>query len=312
MNLSSRASEVSDDVAGIIVRNYLHGAHASGAAYEFHHESDLALNEVRNYARQIFSDKGRFEDASKAIAKHLYSKSTHPNISGGDLFVALFSLNEGGEAGRHVLGVFKTELTERFLVVDEHAEVLTLTGRIGIDPRDLQKAALIFEYDDSIVAIERGNTRTRYWLEDFLKVSPVSSAKGACAFLKQLAKKAASELKNVSSQAAYKASVSGLIDSDYAPSVGDMLEMTSSFVGDEQTAKIVDKIESDLGYRVGRSEAADVKQLRRSLNAMLRSMPVAHGIDLVFSKGVSPISIDVTPPEGEGVIKILVKVQRKR
>ena len=309
INLSSRAPELSDDVAGIIVRNYLVGASASGALYRFHHESDLDLNEVRNFANQIFADDKRFDAASRAIAKHLYSKSTHPSIPGGDLFVAQFHFEDGDMAGSKVLGIFKTELKESFLVVDERAENLVLTGQTGIDPRDLQKAALIFQHDESVIAIERGSNRTRYWLDDFLKVTPALSATGAASFLTTLAKRATAELTDLSSQVAYKAKITQLLGSDDTPRVGDMLGLTSEFIGDEQTEKIVGRIEDELGYQVGAGSVAELKQLKRSLSAMLRSTPIGHGIDLVFSKGVSPTSVEVSPSADAGTIHILIKLR---
>lgn len=308
-SLSARASEVSEEVASIVVRNYFVGASDGGAHYQFHHESDLTLNEVRSFANQIFVDEGRFADASRAIAKHLYSKSTHPSIPGGDLFVVLFHIGDSEKANSKVLGIFKTELKESFLVVDDKSENLVLTGQTGIDPRHLQKAALIFQNDDSVLAIERGSNRTRYWLDEFLKVTPALSTKGATSFLATLAKRASADLADTSSQVAYKASISRLLSSDKAPLVSDVLGLTSDFLGEEQTARMAVQIEGELGYQVNATSTAEIKQLKRSLNPMLRSTPVGHGIDLVFSKGARPESVEIVPSSDAATIQILIKLQ---
>jgi len=309
ISLSTHASEVSEEVAAIVVRNYLVGASSGGAHYQFHHESDLALNEVRNFSDQIFDDESRFEDASRALAKHLYSKSTHPSIPGGDVFVVLFDIGSGEVADGKALGIFKTELKESFLVVDDKSENLVLTGQTGIDPRNLQKAALIFQKDDSVLAIERGSNRTRYWLDEFLKVTPALSSQGAASFLATLAKRASADLADASSQVAYKASISRMLASDDSPLVGDVLGLTSEFLGEEQTARMAGRIENELGYQVHSASVAEIGQLKRSLNSMLRSTPIGHGIDLVFSKGTKPASVEVVPSSDAGTIQILIKLQ---
>lgn len=309
ISLSTHASDVSEEVASIVVRNYLVGASSGGAHYRFHHESDLALNEVHSFANQIFADERQFEDASRALAKHLYSKSTHPSIPGGDVFVVLFDVGAGEIADGKALGIFKTELKESFLVVDEKSENLVLTGQTGIDPRNLQKAALIFQQGDSVLAIERGSSRTRYWLDEFLKVTPVLSSQGAASFLATLAKRASADLPDASSQVAYKARISKMLASEDPPLVGEVLGLTSDFLGEDQTARMAGRIEDELGYRVDAASEAEIGQLKRSLNSMLRSTPVGHGIDLVFSKGTKPASVEIVPSSDAGTVQILIKLQ---
>jgi hypothetical protein len=49
-----------------------------------------------NFTRQFFRGELDFLTVSQRIAKHLYARSQHPNISAGDLFVILFSgLSDG-------------------------------------------------------------------------------------------------------------------------------------------------------------------------------------------------------------------------
>lgn len=309
LSLSIDAIDAGPDVDAILVEHYLFGTFESGARYAFDHESDLALNEVRSFANQALSDGPDFEEASRAIARHLYGKSTHPSVSGGDLFVSLFELTDGPYRGSRVLGIFKTEIMERFLIVDESAGGLTLTRLSGIDPRQLQKAALIFGHDGSVAAVERGSAKTRYWLEDFLKVRPVATARGITSFVTSLAKRAGGELADPSAQTAFKSSIAKRLAPGEAPSVGELLELTAEFVGRDATDAIARDIESGLGFELGHDAVADVRQLKRSLNAMLRSIPVSKGIDLVFSKGVTATSVDVGTGGDKNTIHIVIKLQ---
>lgn len=312
IRLSSDAIDAGPDVDAILVDHYLRGTLDGGESYAFTHESTLELNDVRRFAMEAIADDDAFPEASRAIARHLYSKSTHPGVTGGDLFTVLFELQGGSHDGIRVLGLFKTEMTERFLVVDDAAPDLSIAGLSGIDPRQIQKAALVFGNDGTVVAVERGKSRTRYWLEDFLKLAPIQSDQGVATFVSALARRASTELKDPSAHAAFKASLNAQFASGETPSVADLLEMGAAFVGKNAIEAMADDIESSLGYRLDRDAVADVRQIRRSLNAMLRSTPVSTGVDLVFSKGVTPSSVEVSRPNGADAIHIVIKLKGPR
>lgn len=310
--LSSHAIEAGSDVDTILVDHYLRGTLAGGQRYAFTHESTLDLNDVRRFAMEALADDDAFAEASRAIARHLYSKSTHPGVAGGDLFIVLFELQGGLHDGARVLGLFKTEVTERFLVVDDAAADLFIAGLSGIDPRHLQKAALVFGHDDTVVAVERGKSRTRYWLEDFLKLAPVQSDQGITAFVSTLTKRASAELRDPSVQTAFKASIAAQLAPGETPSVSELLNLGAGFIGSDAIEAIADDIEAGLGYRLDREAVADVRQIRRSLNTMLRSTSVSPGVDLVFSKGVSPSAVEVRHPDGAEEIHIVIKFRGPR
>ncbi|HEI8113684.1 MULTISPECIES: nucleoid-associated protein [Stenotrophomonas] len=312
MRLSSDAIDAGPDVDAILVDHYLRGTQEGGERYAFTHESTLDLNDVRRFAADALTDDQNFVESSRAVARHLYSKSTHPGVAGGDLFVVLFELRGGLNDGGRVLGLFKTEVTERFLVVDDATTDLSITGLSGIDPRHLQKAALVSGHDGTVVALERGKSRTRYWLEDFLKVAPIQSDQGVATFVSSIAKQASAELKDPSAQVAFKACLAAQLTPGATPSVDDLLDLGANFVGQDSIEAMAEKIEVELGYKVDRETVADVRQIRRSLNATLRSTPVSPGVDLVFSKGVTPSTIEISHPDGTDAIHIVIKLEGPR
>lgn len=308
--LSSDIIDAGPDVDAILVNHYLRGALDEGERYTFTHESTLDLNDVRRFTMEALFDDETFVEASQAIARHLYSKSTHPSVVGGDLFIVLFELQGGQHDGVRVLGLFKTEGTEHFLVVDDAAKNLSIAGFSGIDPRHLQKAALVFGQDLTVVAVERGKSRTRYWLEDFLKLAPVQSDQGVATFVSALTKRASAELQSLSAQTAFKARIAAQLAPGETPSVSQLMSVGVEFIGNDAIEIIADDIEANLGYKLNRDTVADVRQVRRSLNTMLRSMPVSPGVELVFSKGVNPSAIEVIDTNGTGEIHIVIKLQR--
>lgn len=307
--LSSDCIDAGSDVNTILVDDYLRGTLKGGERYAFTHESTLELNDARCFATQALADDAVFAESSRAIARHLYSKSTHPNIVGGDLFVVLFQLEGGNHDGDFVLGLFKTEVKERFLVVDDHASNLSLAEHAGIDPRQLQKAALVFGADTSVVAVERGKSKTRYWLEDFLKLAPAHSEERVATYVSTLTKRAAAELRTPSAETAFKASMTALLAEDEAPTIGELLDVGTGFLGSETIEAIAADVAGELDYTPDRSSPADASRIRRSLSTMLRRTQVLPGVDLVFSKGIVPSTIDVSQAEGTDTFHITIKLQ---
>lgn len=101
--LSEHTLEIKDDIIPTLLMQYfLKPFEKANEVYHFTHSSgDLNLNEVYHFATQVFADKERFHSASEGLAKHLYNVANHPNIKGGELYVAYFDKVqiEGNAAG---------------------------------------------------------------------------------------------------------------------------------------------------------------------------------------------------------------------
>ncbi len=142
--------------------------------YEFFHESNIELNEVYMYAKNIFNDESRFLEESKHIATHLESVSNHPNIKNGDLFIGLFEDCLVGTETRKVLSVVKIDEKELFLDVKNEQNTMTVSGIDGINVRKINNAAIIVDMGPDEEPIVFMRTRRKddvvYWQERFLKV----------------------------------------------------------------------------------------------------------------------------------------------
>jgi hypothetical protein len=144
--------------------------------YNLHHETDLNLNEVFHFASAIFDDNGDFFNNTVNIARHLYTKSSHPNIKPGELYVTYFSdmILDGEETD--AVGIFKSESKETFLKVFPSENNYIIVNEEGIDIRKLDKGCLIFNterengYICAIIDNTGKNNDAHYWYDEFLKV----------------------------------------------------------------------------------------------------------------------------------------------
>ena len=142
--------------------------------YQLDHESNLDLNEVYSFARQIFENPESLHEQSINLAKHLYSCSVHPNIKGGEFYTVYFKdcVVEGFTVD--AIGLFKSENKDTFLKVEQNQSEFHLESQLGINIKKLDKGCIIFniEEDDGYVVSVVDNTNkgeeARYWKADFL------------------------------------------------------------------------------------------------------------------------------------------------
>lgn len=165
-----------DEALSNILMNYFISPFKSTEAYELTHSSDISLNEVYTYVRNIFYNQKNIYDESVKLANFLYEHSTHPNINGGEFYVAYFKDFIIDGVTTDAVGLFKTETKESYLKVLPKNGSYELVYDEGISLNKLDKGALIFntkEESGYVVAvvdnIGRGKT-AKYWTEDFLNV----------------------------------------------------------------------------------------------------------------------------------------------
>jgi hypothetical protein len=144
--------------------------------HQFTHTSDLQLNEMYNYASQIFKNNDVLNAVSQDIAKHLYEKTVHPKVNGGEVYVALFDNVIYEDELTSALGIFKTENKEVFLKAEEGDVDYVLEPELGVNLSKLDKGCFIINSDKDkgyrvliIDNLSRGY-EAQYWKEDFLNL----------------------------------------------------------------------------------------------------------------------------------------------
>lgn len=175
IRLSKDILKLEDEIKALLSTYFL-TPFKSDEYFQFYHDSDLQLNEVYHYVSRIFDDSGQIFEQSINLARHLYEKSTHPNINGGEFYTVYFKNIFFNNEPINAVGLFKSENRDTFLKVYPTEDNFTIESEQGIDIKKLDKGCLILntERDKGFVVatvdkVNKGED-ARFWLDDFLKI----------------------------------------------------------------------------------------------------------------------------------------------
>lgn len=182
LKLSANTLTLNDEILRSLLCRYFLSPFNEHEQYHFTHLSDLGLNAVYNYVRQIFDDPASFQQQSAFLAQLLYQKSTHVRVKEGELYVVLFDriMLDGEE--KKALGIFKSETKETFLKIFQHGAGWELSAEDGININKLDKGCLVFRTNEQegyrVCVVDTTNKQqdTQYWVNDFLQVQPYTDS----------------------------------------------------------------------------------------------------------------------------------------
>lgn len=142
-----------------------------GEYYSFTHPSDIALNEIYAYCKEIFANNKSFIKLSRDIAKHLYSQTIHPNINTGDLILCLIEDIQIESEVTDAIAIIKYENKSSFFTTYDDKNTYSAELYQGINIRKYEKAALIVNSSVGfkVFSLDK-NDSTNYWQRDFLNV----------------------------------------------------------------------------------------------------------------------------------------------
>jgi len=176
IHCSKEILRVDDEVKELLSRYFL-TPFKSEEYFQFYHDSDLHLNEVYHYVSKIFDDSEQIIEQSVNLARHLYEKSTHPNIKGGEFYTVYFKEISFNNEPVDAVGLFKSENRDTFLKVYPTENNFTIESEQGIDIKKLDKGCLIMNTEREkgflVATVDKVNKGedARFWLDDFLKIS---------------------------------------------------------------------------------------------------------------------------------------------
>jgi hypothetical protein len=129
----------------------------------------------------IFNAPKSLLEGSKKIATHLYNKSNHPRIKGGELYIVYFEdCIIHGELVP-AIGIFKSELKDTYLKVHAKAGIFELEHEKGTNIKKLDKGCIVFEtereegYFVAIVDSGNGENKAQFWRDEFLSAIPLQN-----------------------------------------------------------------------------------------------------------------------------------------
>lgn len=163
-----------------LLLKYFLSAFKDQIVYKFFHPSDLHLHELYMYASSVFINQSSFFEQSINVVKHLYENSTHPQIKGGEFYMAYFSGCVLNEQTVDAIGIFKTERKENYLRITQQRNDFMIDAEQGVNIKKLDKGCIIFNtesvdgYRVAIVDnINKGANEAVYWKDDFLRLTDV-------------------------------------------------------------------------------------------------------------------------------------------
>lgn len=157
---------------------YFTGSFRFTEFFHLHHDTDLELNEVFSYVSKIFENAIEFFPQTVNLARHLYEKSTHPKVNGGEFYVVFFRDCIVDDESVDAIGLFKSESRETYLKVKPENENFSIEYDDGININKLDKGAIIFNtekekgYLVSMVDHQSRSGEAHYWKDDFLHLRP--------------------------------------------------------------------------------------------------------------------------------------------
>ena len=159
-----------------ILWKYISGSFRSPDFHRFTHPSDLDMNPVLQYSRNVFGEPSTLVEHSRSLARLLYDASQHPQVKSGELMVIYFPRLVFADQDAPAIGLFKSERKQPFLFTEAQHGKIDLYSYQGIDPGKVDKAAIVFDSDQEggYVVLAADNTgkgeEARFWYDGFLKI----------------------------------------------------------------------------------------------------------------------------------------------
>lgn len=278
----------------LLLKGFLAPVIRQGQQYELFHESNLSLNAISHYSSITFDEPNLFRSSSEAIAKHLYSSSTHPNIGGGEFLVILFDDIRLNDASVQALGFFKVEGMNDYLDVGEEDGTIKVLERTGISLEKVQKGAVILSNSTKVFVVDALGQKTKYWLETFLKATPSQTPKACAKVAGALIKAISSRVDLPSDALEFGRLVNEKLSESDILTIEELKEISTPFVDEHEINSLIDSARLKSRFALENNLEIDSKQLSRYAKDVITKARIAEGVSLLISNAEARInSIDV-------------------
>lgn len=307
-SLSSQEIKRSKDIDDIFLRHYLSPLVRRNEFYSFYHESDLGLNAIHHFTAQIFKDTPAFYEQSHNIAKHLYSASNHPKISGGELIIILFSGVIVDGIACNALGIYRIETKDSYLDVSDDSGTFQLIERTGISLDKMQKGALVLSSDNRVFAIDSLSQKTKYWMESFLKIMPQSTPKACAKIGGDLLKAISSKISDPNEALELGNRIAKSIEESETISLGDIKEISADYLEQGSLDEILNNLQGKSGFDLADNLQLDSPAFAKYTKNLTKQTRIAEGITLVTSAKSNVSKIDIQNTENGLVATIAIEI----
>lgn len=176
--LSKQVTDIRDTEAHRLLIQFFTGVFKNPEFFQFTHPTQMEQNDVYQITQQAFSNKPDFLNLSGDVAKLLYSKSTHPQVKGGELYVVLFQDILLENEMVNAIGIFKSESKTPFMRVLHKGEAYDYEFDQGIDLHAIDKACIVLNtkeedgYRACLNDRQNKGEEALYWKHEFLGLKP--------------------------------------------------------------------------------------------------------------------------------------------
>lgn len=313
LKLSNTESTVNEELSTLLLSGYLKGISSESNEYYFHHETDLGLNETRFYVRQYFEGEVDFVETSRRLATHLYENSLHPNIRQGDLLVIEFNGISFKNQTRRALGIFKSEVLDNYLTVTVTGDNLNIIPSLGINPNLIDKGVLVLEGEDTVFALDRFGNKTKFWIDDFLKVKKSADVATCSKMMSFIASKVAEAIEDPLERRRYSESVTNLCESNENLDVQTLASTSQEFVNQDDYQNAVSLAQRRYGLSETDTIAAPSNKISKNLAKKISRLELRHGVSLLLPEGMKLSDVEVVEgPNNEVIFTIRMRRDRER
>lgn len=310
LHLSPVECHRSSTLDELLLRGFLAPVVRSGQEYYLMHESDISLNTVNHYASNIFKNPKKFKESSEAIAKHLYSCSSHPNIGGGEFFVILFEDIRADGQSIQALGLFRVESKDDYLDIGEEKGAIQVIERTGISLDKLQKGAVIISNGLKVFAIDNLGQKTKYWVENFLKATPSQTPQKCAQVAGALLKAISNKVETPSNALEFSRQVENLLTKTDSLSLLELRQISKNYINDERIDELLNGARLKYGVSLDDDVLIDSKRLAKYAKEVVTKARIAEGVSLLVSNPdakISSIDVKSTKSGFRAVVDIQVK-----
>ena len=290
--LADQCFALTDSISNLMLGGYLRGIVSSKNQYVLTHESDMALNDVAHHTSAFFSQKISFVELSKNLATHLYASAHHPNIAAGDLFVILFDRLRLDCKYSSAIGVYKSESKQQYISARTDGETGQLEVSSGINPDLIDKGVLIVDGSETIYAIDRLSSRTKYWIDDFLKAKQVPNESTKSAVTIGLIEKVRESIESPVARQKFSREVVALCaDRDEILS-SEFKDVSEKYVSPDVWDAELDRIVERKGLVNPVEMSVSARSLAAKLKKALSRIDLGHDIALTIPNNLSFKNVD--------------------
>ena len=285
--LADTCFAITDSISNIILGGYLRGIVSDKNQYMLTHESDMALNDVAHHISCFFEKKTSFEELSKKLATHLYASTHHPNIVAGDLFVILFDRLKVDGVYRSAIGIYKSESKQQYLSARTDGKTKQLEVSSGINPELIDKGVLIVDNYEVIYAIDRLSSRTKYWVDDFLKAKQIPNESTKSAVATGLIEKVRESIESPMVRQQFCREVIALCSEKDTVLGEEIREVSEKYVSTDLWNKELDKLVERRGLVDSKEISISAKNLQAKLSKIFNKIKLSDDVSLIVPDGIS-------------------------